>query len=177
MDQLSRNEDTPFSLPKDEPDYSDTNGRADAHEMQGKNLEASMDFDPYSYDNGPIKSGRQTILASTTKQNLRYTLDHDLIKRWATYRYGHPARVLNSGHTLSEPELYIYFEDNMPDIEIVPITWHKFFTIFERFALAFVFGTRTDTGETSHYYRFIKRRAVRRLTDARGANHDKTTKQ
>ncbi len=172
MGQLPRDDDTPFSLPKDVHDtapidYPGINGNADAHEVYDEGLEASMDFDPYSFDDDPIKSSRRTMQNVAAKQNLRYTLDHDLIKRWSEFRYGHPARVASSGHTLGEPELYIYFEDNVPDVEIVPISWHKFFTIFERFALAFVFGSRTDNGDISHYYRFIKRRAVRRLTSAR----------
>lgn len=170
MAQLPREDDTPFSLPNDTPeampiDYPELDTDTDSHEVYDEGLEFSVGSDPYSPDDDPIRSTKELMRAELVAElstDERYTTDHDIIRRWIEYRYGHPAII-----TGRDNELFIYFEDNEPDVDIEAISWRRFFTIFEKNKLAFIYKIKTPDGEESYFYKFMNRRDVGRLTEAR----------
>jgi hypothetical protein len=170
MSQLPRNEDTPFSLPRDVPevmpaDYPQLNGNADAQEAYDEGIDDLVDVDPYRFDDDPIKSAKR--LLKTAVHNEKYTTDHNVIRRWAEHRYGHPACTTSPRSDLDRGGLRIYFEDNEPEVETEQISWPEFFKIFERNNLAFVFKTKMPDGTDSQFYSFVNRTEVERLTEAR----------
>jgi hypothetical protein len=171
MTQLPHEDDTPFSLPRDVPevmpvDYPSLNGDADLHEAYDEGLDDVIDIDPYRLDDDAIKSAKRLMKAGIAGKEF-YTLDHDLIQRWAQYRYGHPAHVKGVEDGLDRGGLYLYFKDREPDVDIKHINWDKFFRVFEKNKLAFVYRRKTRSGALSRFYRFVDRRDVERITEAR----------
>lgn len=171
MTQQPREDNTPFSLPRDVPevvpiDYPELNGSVDLHEAYDEGLDDVLDVDPYRLDDDAVKSAKRLMKAGIAGKEF-YTLDHDRIQRWAEYRYGHPAHIKGVADGLDRGGLYIYFEDEEPDVDIEHIDWKRFFRIFEKNKLAFVYRRKTRSGDTSHFYRFVDRRDVERITEAR----------
>lgn len=171
MKPLPREDDTPFSLPQDTPevtpiDYPEFDSAADAHEAYDEGLDDTVDVEPYEFDDDSIKSTKR-IMKSDYSEPESYTINQDIIRRWAEYRYGHPAHIKNGDNELANDGLVIHFEDNEPDVDIEAINWAKFFDIFEKYKLAFVYKTRNRNGSASHFYKFINRRDVERITEAR----------
>ena len=170
MTQLPKDEDVPFSEPADSVksmpvDYPSLNGNVDLHEAYDEGIESTVDYDPYSIDDNP--SSIKKILNKGAASPELFTTDHEKIRGWAEYRYGHPAKMLDADNDMQKGGLYIYFEDNPPDLNIEPISWHKFFKLFDKYHLAFLFRTRNLSGNESHFYKFFDRRYIDLLTGAR----------
>lgn len=171
MIQLPREDDTPFSLPRDAPavmpiDYPDLDTDIDLHEAYDEGLDDTVDVDPYRFDDDAVKSTNRLMKAGTAgKEN--YTVDHDIIHRWMEYRDGYPARIKGAEDGLDKGGLYVQFEDVEPDTDVERINWSKFFDIFEKNKLAFVYRNKTLSGAMSSFYRFMDRLDVERLTEAR----------
>ena len=147
------------------------NGTADSQEAYDEGLDDTVDADPYRLDDDPIKSTKRLMkmgIGSTEK----YTTNHDIIHQWTDYRYGHPARIKGAENGLDKGSLYIHFEDDEPDIETEEIDWKKFFQIFEKNKLAFLYRTKTRSGAESYFYRFIDRRDIARITEAKEVKRD-----
>ena len=164
--QLPKDNDTPFSQPHDMPknmplDYPELNGNTDIQEAYDEGIEATVEFDPYSKDDNPLNQ------VLDNKNGEWYTLNHASIRRWAEYRYGHPARLAKRNDDLEGSPLYIFFEDEEPDIEIRKISWKKFFNLFDKNNLVFIFKLKDIDGETSHYYRLMDRSNVTIASKAR----------
>ncbi len=171
MVQLPAEGNTPFSLPIDTPevmpvDYPDLDSNIDAQEAYDEGLDDVVDTEPYRQDDDPIKSARR-LLQSGGASNEYHTTNHDVIKRWIEYRYGHPAHIIGAHDSLDRGGLYITFEDDEPDIEVEHISWKAFFRIFERNNLAMLYRTKTQSGVQSKFYTFMDRVDVRRTTKAR----------
>ena len=170
MTQMPQDEDRPFSEPPDviksmPSDYPELNGGNDLQEAYDEGVESTVDFDPYSIDDNP--STIKKILNKGAGSPELYTTDHDKIRGWAEYRYGHPGQVIDGDNDSLKGGLYIFFEDNPPDLNIEPISWKKFFKLFDKYKLAFLFRTRTYNGDESHFYKFFDRRFIDILTNAR----------
>lgn len=170
MMELPDEDETPFSLPGDAPevmpiDYPALDSKIDAQEAYDEGLEGVVDTDPYMSDDDPIRSVRRMAEAGAASRE-RYTVNHEVIRRWTEYRYGHPARIKEAGGLL-RGGLYIRFEDDEPDVDIEPISWKRFFAIFEDNNLAFLYRTRTLSGGLSRFHQFLDRVDVSRVTDAR----------
>ena len=172
MSQLPRDQDSPFSLPSDEPeimpvDYPELNGNVDCQEAYDEGLENNVDFDPYLLDDDPIKSVKRTM-RSVAGGTEWYSVNHDRIRRWSEYRYGHPARLSYAERNgLERGGLLIAFEDNEPDADIELISWREFFRIFDGNGLAFVYKQFMPNGDISHFYQIVYKKDVARITNAR----------
>ena len=133
MTRSPQDEDRPFSEPSDVPkympiDYPALNGNIDSQEAYDEGVESTVDYDPYSIDDNPATINK--ILNQRDGAPEFYTTDHDKIRGWAEYRYGHPAQMLEADNDLQKGGLYIFFEDNPPDLNIEPISWGRFFKTF-----------------------------------------------
>jgi hypothetical protein len=84
----------------------------------------------------------------------KVTTDHVVIKRWVKSRQGYPViarKVL--GNKISE-QLHISFScDDEPALEM--ISWDKFFELFEREKLAFLYQDDTKEEEDSNFCLFL----------------------
>lgn len=171
MTQLPDENDTPFSLPPDVPevmpiDYPGLDTGADQHEAYDEGRDDIVDFDPYRPDDDAVKSARRLMKAGVAGKEF-YTLNHSKIRRWMEYRGGQPAHVKGIEDGLDSGGLYVKFENQEPALDIEDITWEKFFRIFKKNDLAFVFISKNPSGSLSYFYRFSDRRNVERTTQAR----------
>lgn len=85
------------------------------------------------------------------------TTDHEVIRRWAEERQGWPATVKGTGGKDQKPGvLRIGFtQDSEGSLE--HITWEDFFEKFEQQRLAFLYQDQTQSGETSRFFKFVRR--------------------
>ena len=89
--------------------------------------------------------------ASATK-----TTDHETIRRWAEARGGRPAAVRGTGGGDDPGILRIDFEGTEPE-GLERIEWDEFFDKFEESKLAFLYQEETEGGETSRFFKFVRR--------------------
>ncbi|WP_315927062.1 hypothetical protein [Mesorhizobium sp. SP-1A] len=82
------------------------------------------------------------------------TTDHDEIRRWAEDRGGKPARVKTSG-----PGGILRIDFGEPEDELEEIGWDRFFQIFDRNGLAFLYQKKTSSGGESRFNKFVERDA------------------
>jgi hypothetical protein len=84
------------------------------------------------------------------------TIDHNEIREWAESRGGQPS---SAGGVLridfDEPAHAKAKNDN--DSRLEPITWDKFFEIFEDRELAFLYQEETANGKESRFNKFVDR--------------------
>lgn len=80
------------------------------------------------------------------------TTDHDLIRKWAEARDGHPA-VVRTGS--KGGVLRIDFGEREANLE--PISWDEFFKIFDESKLNFLYQEKTGSGEESRFNKFVNR--------------------
>lgn len=88
----------------------------------------------------------------------RTTTDHDEIRRWAEARGGRPAAV--QGTERGEEEagiLRIRFPGVGDDENLEDIDWDAFFEKFDESRLAFLYQDQTKEGETSRFFKFVRR--------------------
>lgn len=171
MPEEPKEDNTPFSMPKDVPevvpiDYPELDTGIDAHEAYDEGLDDILDTNPYRYDDDPIKSAKKQMrLGLSGKQY--YTKDHFIIQDWADYRYGHPARIVDSDiDSYYRGGLMIHFEDDEPDINIQDISWDEFFNIFDEHNLVFLFSRQKPNGNLSYFYHFLRASDVDSITEA-----------
>lgn len=82
------------------------------------------------------------------------TADHEVIRRWVESRGGRPA-IVKRTDTGDSALLRIDF--NEPDEELEPISWERFFDIFEKNKLAFLYQEKTADGGESRFFKFVRR--------------------
>lgn len=169
--QLPDEDDTPFSLPRDAPevtpiDYPEFDTGADSHEAYDEGLDNIIDFTPYRLDDDPVKSLKK-LMKSGVSGNEFYTTEQRIIQRWTEYRGGQPAQTVGDSGDLSGKGLYIQFEDEEPEIDTESISWSKFFQLFKRKKLAFVYRLKNRSGSLSRFYRFENLADVERVFKAR----------
>ena len=80
------------------------------------------------------------------------TVDHATIRQWAERRNGHPARVGTDG-----PGGILRIDFGEPEERLEPISWDKFFEIFDANQLAFLYQEKTSDGQVSRFNKFIDR--------------------
>lgn len=85
------------------------------------------------------------------------TTAHDKIRSWAEKRDGHPARV---AETADGGGGILRIDFGEPEERLEPISWDRFFDIFEENDLAFLYQERTDSGDVSRFCKFIDREAA-----------------
>ena len=85
------------------------------------------------------------------------TTDHQTIRRWAEERGGRPAAVHGTGGGGDDPGLLrIDFEGTEPE-GLERIEWDEFFDKFEQSKLAFLYQDKTEGGEVSRFFKFVRR--------------------
>ncbi len=83
------------------------------------------------------------------------TTDHDTIRRWAESRGGKPAAVAATHAADDAGILRIDFDE--PEEGLEPISWDEFFDKFEESQLAFLYQDRTQGGDTSRFFKLVRR--------------------
>ena len=78
--------------------------------------------------------------------NVKCTLDHKVIRRWAEERKGKPCRFL-----------HIYFPGFGARGSFARVSWDSFFAEFEDKKLAFIYQERCSSGKPSSFYRLMRR--------------------
>jgi hypothetical protein len=78
---------------------------------------------------------------------IKYTTNHEIIRRWAEARGGWPAKYLR-----------IHFHGYVTRGAPPRVDWEKFFQAFEERRLAFLYQDQTATGKQSHFFRLVNRR-------------------
>lgn len=84
------------------------------------------------------------------------TTDHDTIRRWAEERGGHPATVAATREGEDAGILRIDFESTESE-GLERITWEQFFETFEDSKLAFLYQHETEGGQTSRFFKLVRR--------------------
>jgi hypothetical protein len=84
------------------------------------------------------------------------TTDHDTIRKWAEERGGRPATVKGTESGGDDAGiLRIDFQD--PDDRLEEISWDDWFEKFEDAKLAFLYQDEKKDGETSTFFKLVKR--------------------
>jgi hypothetical protein len=84
------------------------------------------------------------------------TTDHDTIRAWAEERGGRPATVKGTESGGEDAGiLRIDFQD--PDDRLEEISWDEWFQKFEEEKLAFLYQDEKKSGETSTFFKLVKR--------------------
>ncbi len=78
---------------------------------------------------------------------VRYTTDHEVIRRWVEERGGWPAKFRR-----------IYFPRYVTRGVLPRVRWEEFFRTFEEQRLAFLYQEQTAAGGLSHFFRLVNRR-------------------
>ncbi|HWT24233.1 MAG TPA: hypothetical protein VN213_12080 [Solirubrobacteraceae bacterium] len=84
------------------------------------------------------------------------TTDHDTIRKWAEERGGRPATVKGTESGGEDAGiLRIDFQD--PDDRLEEISWDDWFQKFDEENLAFLYQEEKKDGETSTFFKLVKR--------------------
>lgn len=86
------------------------------------------------------------------------TTDHETIKKWVEERGGKPATVRGTGGPEEAGILRIDFPGYGDEPSLEEITWEEFFKKFEENQLAFLYQDEVKDGETSRFFKFVRRR-------------------
>lgn len=93
--------------------------------------------------------------AGVVLDELRYTEDHEEIRRWVERRGGRPAALGRLGRRITG--LRVDFPEYRIKAALRLITWDGFFRAFEASRWGFVYQEETASGHLSHFYRFVER--------------------
>lgn len=88
------------------------------------------------------------------------TTDHDIIRKWAEERGGHPASVTGTDGKEAAGILRLDFDSkdfDPKDKEIDKVSWDAFFETFDKEKLAFLYQDKTDDGSVSRFHKFVDR--------------------
>ena len=88
------------------------------------------------------------------------TTDHEVIRRWAEERGGHPASVRDTGTKGDAGVLRLDFEEREPDDRLEAISWEEFFDKFEESGLAFLYQDTLKSGQQSRFFKFVQREGI-----------------
>jgi hypothetical protein len=86
------------------------------------------------------------------------TTSHDVIRKWADERDGHPATVKDTAEDGHAGVLRIDFGPKEERLE--EIGWDEFFRKFDEAGLAFLYQDRTKDGKLSRFHKFVRRSAA-----------------
>ena len=84
----------------------------------------------------------------------RTTRDHEIIRKWATARGGHPARVAGTERE-GAGVIRIQFPESEGANQLEPIGWSDFFAKFDGNDLSFVYQETTSDGQVSRFNRLV----------------------
>jgi len=84
------------------------------------------------------------------------TTDHDMIKNWVEDREGKPS-IVKASEKSDNGILRIDFPGYSGGDSLEAISWDKFFDIFDKEGLAFLYQDERESGEKSNFNKFILR--------------------
>ena len=85
------------------------------------------------------------------------TTNHDEIRQWVEERQGSPAAVKSTGDDEDPGLLRIDFPGYAGADRLEHISWDDFFEKFEEADLAFLYQDKLKSGETSRFFKFVRR--------------------
>jgi hypothetical protein len=88
------------------------------------------------------------------------TTDHEVIRKWAEERGGHPAHVRKTGDKDDVGMIRIDFPGYSGEDSLEEISWEEFFEKFEEKKLAILLQDRTADGEESRFNKLVSRDSV-----------------
>lgn len=86
------------------------------------------------------------------------TTDHNTIKRWVEARQGRPSVVTKNAR---ETEILRIDFPSYEEENLRPVSWEKWFEIFERNKLALVYQERTKEGKQSNFNKIVDRETIK----------------
>ena len=93
----------------------------------------------------------------TTSAKSKTTVDHEVIRKWAEERDGHPARVKDSGSGKGRTGGILRIDFGKPEASLEKISWEEFFKTFDENNLAFLYQETTSDGSVSRFFKFVNR--------------------
>jgi hypothetical protein len=85
------------------------------------------------------------------------TTDHNQIRKWVEERGGKPACVKGTGSKDDPGLLRIDFPGGAGEDRLEAIEWDEFFEKFDENKLAFLHQDETSSGDTSRFFKFVRR--------------------
>lgn len=85
------------------------------------------------------------------------TTDHEKIRQWAEERDGVPATVKSTGSEADPGVLRFDFPGYSGEDSLQEISWDAFFEAFDENDLALLYEEETGQGETSRFFKFVRR--------------------
>ncbi len=95
-----------------------------------------------------------------TTADSKITTDHKTIRHWAEARQGQPATVKSTGSAEHPGLLRIDFPGYSGEDKLERISWEDFFKKFDEAGLAFLYQDKLKSGETSRFFKFVRRDAA-----------------
>lgn len=86
----------------------------------------------------------------------KQTTDHDTIKKWVEARDGKPALVEATDSGKDGGILRVKFRDHSKET-LEEISWDRFFDIFDKNKLQFLYQENTKEGGESRFFKFTNR--------------------
>lgn len=102
-----------------------------------------------------------------TQHEAKRTRDHDIIRRWAEERGGHPASVRGTAPENEPGMLRIDFEEAQIDERLEPVSWDDFFRKFDESGLTFLYQEETADGGLSRFNKFVYEENAGRFKNAK----------
>jgi hypothetical protein len=81
------------------------------------------------------------------------TRDHNVIRKWAESRGGHPATVTATARDSKAGILRLDFDPKDDSLE--EVSWDRFFEKFDGENLSFLYQDETEDGKKSRFHKFI----------------------
>jgi hypothetical protein len=98
------------------------------------------------------------------------TTNHEVIKRWAESRNGHPALVKATESRRGRGGV-LRIDFDSPEESLEQVSWEDFFETFDQKNLAFLYQEKTASGRKSRFNKFVSRDTVE-VQDAGGEGGD-----
>ena len=91
------------------------------------------------------------------RSDIKETIDHPTIRKWAEERGGKPALVKEARQEGEVVLLRLQFPDYASENTLTEISWQEFFKRFDEQKLAFEYQDYISSGEKSHLFKLIRR--------------------
>jgi hypothetical protein len=88
---------------------------------------------------------------------IKVTVDHGTIRRWAESRHGRPVACTARHRRPEAGTLRIEFADRQVPESFRELSWVDFFEAFDRSRQAFLYEDAVEDGIESRFYRFVRR--------------------
>jgi|GEM_PF-944532 len=105
----------------------------------------------------------------TEEEKSKATRDHEIIRRWAEIRGGHPARVrIMSGTSTGTRGGLLRIDFWEGEINLEPISWDDFFAVFDHHKFIFLYQDEMN-GKLSRFYSIVQRGTFHTVEEAKEA--------